>query len=116
MAACGIDCNECNLYKAAFDLQAAENLVDWFRSQGWIESNEGVEAVIKKAPFCKGCWDKIDVRWCGNCDLVMCCEVRQLNHCGECDDFPCEKYQEFAKDLEHHKKAMEHLISLRENQ
>lgn len=117
MAACGIDCNECELYKAEFDVKAAKALVEWFRDCGWIEQNDNAEAVMKKAPFCKGCWNKTGVHWSdGNCSLLVCCEEKQLNHCGECNDFPCKNYTEFANDgLENHKKAMEHLLSLRAN-
>lgn len=113
IAACGIDCNECNLYKAEHDMKAAESLVEWFRNRGWIEKNENAEAVMKKAPFCKGCWDKTDVRWCTDCDLLICCNERKLNHCGECIDFPCEQYKEWANNVEHHEKAKEYLLSLK---
>jgi hypothetical protein len=115
MAACGLNCNKCNLCNAEHDLKAAESLVAWFKSRGWIEQNENAEAVMKKAPFCRGCWDKTDVRWSPDCDLLLCCEEKKLNHCGECAEFPCEKYKEWAKDLDHHKKAMEYLLSLKTN-
>ena len=50
LAACGIDCTECGSYKVTMeqDLNAAEHLVEWYRSMGWIEENEGAESVIKK--------------------------------------------------------------------
>lgn len=121
MAACGVDCNECGQYKVTMehDLKAAESLVEWFRSQGWIGKNENAEAVMEKAPLCKGCWDKTDVFWhlsgsCGDCGLRICCEERQLNHCGECGDFPCEEYKEWVDNLDHHQKAMEYLLSLKQ--
>ena len=45
LAACGIDCSECASYKVTMnqDLNAAESLVEWYRGQGWIGQNEGVE-------------------------------------------------------------------------
>ena len=115
MAACGIDCNECGQYKvtAFHDVQAAESLVPWFKSQGWIEKSEGAEAVLKKAPLCNGCWDKTGVVFCpGNC-LRTCCEEKNIDHCGECPEFPCERYNKWIAGLEHHQKAMEHLMALR---
>ena len=121
LAACGIDCNECGQYKVTseHDLKEAEDLVYWFRSMGWIGQDEDAEAVMKKAPLCKGCWNITnDCFWkCGGgCGLRICCEERQINHCGECGDFPCEDYMKFGDDgLSHHKKAMERLLSLREN-
>ena len=57
LAACGIDCNECDSYKVTMeqDMKAAEELVEWYQNMGWIGKNEGSEAVIKKSPLCKGC-------------------------------------------------------------
>jgi len=120
IAACGIDCAECASYKVAIehDLKAAELLVEWYKGQGWIGENEGAEAVMKKAPLCKGCWNTTDDCFfkcgCGSRDFRICCTEKQISHCGECSDFPCEHYKIFVGDLDHHKKAMEYLLSLRE--
>ncbi|MCL2055871.1 MAG: DUF3795 domain-containing protein [Oscillospiraceae bacterium] len=121
MAACGIDCSECGSYKVTMygEMEAAALLVDWYRSQGWIGENEGAAAVLNKNPLCKGCWDITDdCFWkcgCGSTDFRICCKERQINHCGECADFPCGHYIEWAGWNESHKNAMEHLLSLREN-
>ena len=97
LAACGIDCNECGSYKVTIkqDMKAAEGLVEWSRSRGWIGENEGAEAVLKKAkisPICLGCWDiTADCLWqcgCGSRDFRVCCKKKQINHCGECGGFP----------------------------
>ena len=50
LAACGINCSECGSYKVTMeqDLKAAEGLVEWYRSAGWIGENEGAGAVLKK--------------------------------------------------------------------
>lgn len=32
--------------------------------------------------------------------------------CGECDSFPCGAYMEWVADLDHHKRALEYLLSL----
>jgi hypothetical protein len=119
MAACGIDCYECAQYKVTKenDLKAAEALVPWFRSQRWIGENEDAEAVMKKAPLCNGCWYITDdCFWkcgCGSIDFRICCEGKKINHCGECGDFPCTHYIKWVDWGEHHKKAMEHLQSIK---
>lgn len=119
LAACGIDCNACAQYKVTMyqDLDAAQSLVEWFRSQKWIAENEGAEAVMKKSPLCKGCWDVTDdCFWscgCGKRDFRVCCTEKQINHCGECDSLPCEEYKEWVGWHEDHEKAMEYLVSLR---
>jgi len=118
LAACGIDCNECASYKVTTeqDLKAAELMLPWFRSQGLIGENEGAEAVVKKAPFCTGCWNIAgDCFWtgCNKCFFRVCCNEKQINHCGECSDFPCERYKDCGSGSDVYKKAMEYLLSLR---
>ena len=115
MAACGIDCNECGQYKvtALHDMKAAESLVGWFRSQGWIGKDDGAEAVMKRAPLCNGCWDKTGVVFCGCEDIRGCCERKGINHCGECDGFPCGNYDKWVDGLKHHEKARDLLMGMR---
>ena len=121
LAACGIDCSICAQYKVTVehDLNAAESLLEWFKGQGWIGKNEGGEAVMKKAPLCKGCWNITeDCFWkcgCGSKDFRICCNEKQISHCGECNDFPCEQYKKWVDWHESHKKAMEYLLVLKEN-
>lgn len=116
-AACGIDCAACGQYKVTMhkDLKAAESMVDWFKSQGWIGENEGPEAILAKAPLCKGCWDITDdCFWkcgCGARDFRVCCTEKQINHCGECAEFPCANYREWTTWHESHEQAMQRLLS-----
>jgi len=35
--------------------------------------------------------------WGGKCSVKSCCEGRGLNHCGECDDFPCDTLSNMGK-------------------
>jgi len=115
MAACGIDCSECAQYKvtAEHDLAAAESLVGWFRSEGWIGEYDGAESIMEKAPLCNGCWDKTGVCFCDDCGLRICCVEKELEHCGECSDFPCEEYVDWVGGYEHHKRAMKYLKALK---
>ena len=121
LAACGVDCNDCAQYKVTMekDLSSVELLVEWFRNQGWIGENEGTEAVIKKAPLCYGCWDITEeCFWqcgCGSIDFRLCCKEKQIDHCGECDIFPCEPYKNWIGTIPTHIKAYEYLTSLRKN-
>lgn len=114
LAACGLNCNACNLYLAAHDLQAAAALVDWFRARGWIKADEGAEAVQRQSPFCMGCWDASAKRWCGACHLRACCEENTRADCGECGEFPCAQYREWTEGQAHHQAAMEFLMTRRQ--
>ena len=39
---------------------------------------------------CRGCINMETPFWGGVCGVKSCCESKGLNHCGECDEFPCE--------------------------
>nr|SUY21614.1 Protein of uncharacterised function (DUF3795) [Clostridioides difficile] len=36
--------------------------------------------------------------WGGECKVKTCCESKELNHCGECDTFPCDMLLNKGKD------------------
>ena len=38
---------------------------------------------------CKGCLNMAKPFWGGDCGVKSCCESKKLDHCGECDLFPC---------------------------
>lgn len=51
---------------------------------------------FKSEQGCHGCRNgKGKVFW-GKCELYECCNEKSLEHCGECDDFPCDKLREWA--------------------
>jgi len=113
LAACGLDCNECGVYKVVHDRNTAESLISWYRKNGWIDKNDDVYTVVKKDLFCMGCWNEAGVRWCSDCRVKRCCEAKHLNHCGECNGFPCAEYKNWAEECEHNKYGMVNLMCLR---
>ena len=119
LAACGIDCTQCGSYKVTMykDMEAAAQLVLWYRSQGWIGEDEGAEAVMRKNPLCKGCWDSTEDCFfncgCGRVDFRLCCTQKEILHCGQCNEFPCEAYIEWVSMHDHHEKAMEYLQTIK---
>lgn len=115
MAPCGIDCNDCSLYRVAFDADQAEALVPWFKGMGWIKAEEGAAEVIAKAPFCMGCRGDRSVQWSGDCAIRACCiDEKGLEHCGECAHFICELLDDWRLDGEHHVSAIENLRNIRD--
>ena len=119
MAACGIDCTVCGSYRATMenDMEAAEGLVEWYRSAGWIGRDEGAEAVLAKNPLCKGCWDSTPDCFfkcgCNNRDFRACCDDKRIKHCGECAAFPCGDFKTWASWHEGCQSAMDRLLALR---
>ncbi len=68
-----------------------------------IESRCGVvcsECDYREQFNCSGCVNIAVPAW-GQCEVKICCENKKLQHCGECDTFPCMQLNQFAYDAEH---------------
>lgn len=68
-----------------------------------IESRCGLlcsECSYRESTNCPGCVNTGTVFW-GECRVKNCCESKQISHCGNCADFPCETLKEFSYDKEH---------------
>ncbi len=37
----------------------------------------------------------------GECQIAICCQNKELEYCGECEDFPCEMLHKYSYDPEH---------------
>ena len=59
---CGILCNDCEYYKG------------------------------EKSPRCQGCEDKEGRPLWGECKLYFCAKEQNIEHCGLCKAFPCDKF------------------------
>ena len=49
---------------------------------------------------CKGCVNTHLLPW-GECQIKNCVEEKKINHCGECNEFPCSILRAFAYDPVH---------------
>jgi len=47
---------------------------------------------------CTGCVSMSAPFWGGICEVKSCVELKQLNHCGECEIFPCEMMSTMGTD------------------
>ena len=95
-------------------LKAAENVFGWFKSEGWVKENEGMDEFMQKAPYCLGCRNDRTKHWAADCWILRCCvDEKNLKYCFECDDFPCKKLTEWAKENDHYKSALETLKQLK---
>jgi hypothetical protein len=66
-----------------------------------VESRCGIicsECKYKEQVNCKGCVHINKPFWGENCPVKSCCENKNLLHCGECSNFPCDLLKQFAYD------------------
>ena len=47
---------------------------------------------------CPGCIKAEGKMFWGECELSKCCIEKELQHCGQCQNFPCDKLREFSYD------------------
>ena len=68
-----------------------------------IESRCGIlcnECEYKEPMKCNGCLNIAKPFWGDQCPVKSCCESKALEHCGECETFPCELLKQFSYDKE----------------
>jgi hypothetical protein len=68
-----------------------------------IESRCGClcnECDYRETANCGGCIAITKPIWGESCPVKDCCESKNLDHCGLCEDFPCEMLNQFAYDEE----------------
>jgi hypothetical protein len=58
-----------------------------FESRCGVSCNNCARKVVVN---CKGCPNMDKPFWGGECKVKICCETKCLNHCGKCNNFPCE--------------------------
>ena len=66
-----------------------------------IESRCGIicsECEFKSRIGCAGCINIEHPFWGEICPVKSCVETKELNHCGECEDFPCKLAKSYAYD------------------
>jgi hypothetical protein len=91
---CGLDCSACPAYLAHRDDDQAlreRTAPEWSKMYG---------ADLKPADInCVGCAvaQGVHIRHCGVCEYRRCGMSKKLSNCGECQEYPCAKLQEFHK-------------------
>lgn len=107
LAACGLDCRSCEIRKVPEDAGAARRVVRWFRKEGWLQEDEGVEEILERGMYCKGCRDDRTIHWSPDCRILRCCvDERGHRFCCECEAFPCEKLEEWSQKNEEYTGAL----------
>jgi len=115
IAVCGLDCGPCEIRRAPNEPDAAQRLVAWFKKEGWLKEDEGINEVIERRMYCMGCRGDRSVHWSSDCWILKCC-VDDKGHefCYECSMFPCERLSEWAKQSDDYGPALQRLKKMKE--
>ena len=115
MAACGLDCGSCEIRTAPNEPDAAQCLVAWFKKEGWLKEDEGINEVIERRMYCRGCRGDRSVHWSSDCWILKCCiDDKGHKFCYECSMFPCERLSEWAKQSDDYSQALRRLKKMKE--
>jgi len=71
------------------------------------------ECSFKEEYDCKGCEEMLGKVFWGECDIYKCSNEKNLEHCGNCADFPCEMLSNMIKNG-HNPNRMKNLLTWRD--
>jgi hypothetical protein len=116
IAACGLDCGACAIRRMPFDDEAAAEVVAWFKNQGWLKEDEGVVEALERSMYCKGCHGDRSIHWDAECWILRCCvDDRGLNHCSECEAFPCDALHDWSTQRSAYGEALQRLRTMHDD-
>jgi hypothetical protein len=95
IAVCGLNCNECDIFKATNNPVIAQEIVDWLKKE------RDTEAKIEDIR-CLGCKGDRTKHWSPDCWILKCCV-----------DKPCEKLDQWAKGSKGYKEALNRLKEIK---
>jgi hypothetical protein len=114
MGACGLNCETCELRLAPSNPHAAEVVIKWFKSEGWLAEDEGMPEVIQRKMYCTGCHGSHETHWSGDCWILNCCvDQHGLTNCSQCNDFPCNRLVEWSEQDASYQAALTNLQHLK---
>jgi hypothetical protein len=114
IAACGLVCTDCDMFKLPIDKAVQDKIIPYFKRKTLLKENEGIETIIEKGMYCKGCNVDKEVFWSKECKIAACCkDVRMLENCSQCPKFPCPKLKELSKRGGKYLDAFNDLVSLK---
>ena len=101
-APCGIDCEQCDIYKAARHPAEAEKLAETWRAT-WQPK---AQADWFK---CQGCRGDRSLCWSEDCKIFECVSAKGVPFCYQCADFPCELLSNWSRGTANHQAAFDWL-------
>jgi hypothetical protein len=91
IAACGIDCSECEARKATL---ANDNELRSAVAEKWSRQYDA--DLTASNINCMGCMEQgVHFGHCNECDYRHCVRSKGLLNCSQCGDYPCEMISGF---------------------
>ena len=108
IAACGLDCSECEAFIATMngdDKARAEIALKWSEIYGG--------KCLPEDCICEGCMADglLSTAHANTCEIRRCATERGIQHCGLCEDFACEKLEQFFEFVPDMRERLESMHS-----
>jgi hypothetical protein len=108
IAYCGIDCCKCPAFRATIDND------DTLREKTAKLFSTGRVLLKKEDIHCYGCHsDYTLTKLCRLCKIKACAEMKEVNTCAECENYPCWKIEEFCPVGSAHRDQLDSMIPWR---
>jgi hypothetical protein len=109
VAACGLDCEECEIRLASDNPELASRISDWFH-------RHGSPHVAPENVRCSGCRGDRAKHWSADCWILLCCvDKKGLESCHECKGFPCGKLKEWSTKDARYEHALSRLKEMKKH-
>ena len=92
---CGLVCETCPIYLATREQNPKKKLqmrVDIARQ---IKEHYGQETRPEEVGDCDGCKAETVSMYCTSCGIRICAAEKGLENCAHCNEYVCDKLQEF---------------------
>lgn len=109
ISVCGLNCAKCDIYEASHGNEKLCNeILEWFKKKR--------NKTLKPEQItCEGCKGPLNAHWSSDCKMLLCAKNKGLQHCFQCEDFPCATVNEFTSDgVSHHKRTVENAKRMKE--
>ncbi len=106
IAACGLNCKNCDIYLASENPDIARSIANWFKKEKDID-------VKLEDIYCSSCKGDRAKHWSPDCWILECCvDKKGLEFCSKCEEFPYDKLINWANTSPKYKEALERLKKL----
>ena len=114
IAACGLDCRICPLRAVTFRAGAPLTVVELLLRSGTTANEErALRSLLHQRLLCPTCRGGHALHWTEDCHIRKCCiDDRGLEHCSECECFPCRHLNDWAESNPRQADALERLHSM----
>lgn len=107
IAPCGLDCSECDIYRAASEPEARERILAWFKTERKI-------SLKPEQIACQGCLGDRSAHWSPDCGILQCSvDQRGLKSCSTCGEFACDRLETWASHGRKYAAALERLKGMK---